>query len=405
MPGSSCLPARIVSMPQRTRTPLVLLILVFAAFISIGLPDAALGVAWPEIRSDFHRALPDLGFVLFAGAAGYFTSSALAGTLLERYGVGVILAVSTALVTAGLFCYAINPTFWLMLPIAITIGFGSGAVDAGLNHYAAEHFSVTIMSWLHAFFGVGAMAGPFVMAGTLGAGLQWRIGYVFLAGALLILTVFFFIRINGWGHEDETAHETERSRLTLIQALGRPEVWMQIVLFFCMTGIEATPSVWSATVLQNRFGFDKGPAGVWTGLYWGALTLGRILIPVVSRSIHPARVIQLGTVGLVAGAALTLPEDQTSFQAGILVFGFSMAPLFPMLMSLTPLRLGKDAALHAIGMQVSAAVLAGATIPTLAGIISDRTNLSAISWTMLAGAALVLAINMLITIRMTSVRS
>jgi MFS family permease len=126
-------------------------------------------VAWPSIQDTFGRARADLGFILFASGFGYFTSGAFAGKAIELLGVGRLLATSTAAVSIGLIGYAASPGFWFLMVVAALIGFGSGAVDAGLNFYAAEHFSVTVMNWLHAFFGIGAMIGPFIMAGVLAA--------------------------------------------------------------------------------------------------------------------------------------------------------------------------------------------------------------------------------------------
>jgi len=112
----------------------------------------------------------------------------------------------------------------------------------------------------------------------------------------------------------------------------------------------------------------------------------------LSRSLKPARLVQFGTFGLLVGALLMTRDAVWLFQAGLLVFGFAMAPLFPTLMSLTPLRLGSHVSLHAIGFQVSAAVLGGATIPTLAGILAGRTTLTAIPWTLAVGAVVVIAL-------------
>lgn len=375
------------------------LILVFAAFISIGLPDAVLGVAWPEIRQTFNRNLSDLSFVLVSGAVGYFISSALAGTLIGRLGLGRVLSLSTAFVTIGLFGYATMGTFWLMVPIAILIGFGSGAVDAGLNHYAAEHFSVVVMSWLHAFFGIGATTGPFIMAATLGLGLSWRIGYAIVAGALFILTVMFIWQQGIFKNGQDEAATEEHSRISVVAALKNPAVILQILLFLTMCGLETMPSIWSPTVLRDRFDVPAGRAGIWTGLYWGSLTAGRLLIPIFTRHLHASRIVQIAPFGLILGASLTILPNHWPYQIGILIMGFSMAPMFPTLMSLTPQRYGKDVALHTIGLQVSAATLGIAAIPSLAGVISDRFSLVAISWTMLIAAIVVTVLSTLIHAR------
>lgn len=376
-----------------------LMLATFLAFVSIGFPDAVLGVAWPSIRGAFDRQLPDVGFILFASGSGYFLSGILAGKAIERLGIGRLLAVSTAFVATGLFGYATTPTFWLLLFAGILIGLGSGAVDTGLNFYASEHFSVTVMNWLHAFFGIGAMLGPFIMAAVFAAGGGWRAGYFVVASAIATLAIVFILIADRW---DDGVHHADQStdrRASVHQVLRMPLVWLHIVIFHVMCGVEASAGLWTATMMLGRFDSSEREAGLWAGVFWGAMAAGRLVLAPLARDLNPARLVQLGTIGVLAGALLMIPAQKTLFQAGLLLLGLAMAPLFPTLMSLTPVRLGSRVALHAIGFQVSAATLGIVTIPTVAGFVAERTNLSAIPWMMAAGAAIVIALETLLRIR------
>ncbi|MBA2290189.1 MAG: MFS transporter [Chloroflexia bacterium] len=371
-----------------------LMLVTFLAFISIGFPDAVLGVAWPSMRATFDRQLSEVGFILFASGSGYFLSGILAGKALERFGVGRLLALSTALVAIGLFGYASTPTFWLLLVAGVLIGLGSGAVDAGLNFYAAEHFSVTVMNWLHAFFGIGAMLGPFIMAAVFAAGGGWRIGYLIVASAIAAMAIVFMLTTDRWS---DGAHKTETNPepgVPVRQVLRMPLVWVQIALFHVMCGIEASAGLWTATMMIERFDASGREAGLWAGLFWGSMAVGRLVLAPLSVDLNPARLIQLGTFGVLAGAVLMIPDHKTVFQAGLLLLGLAMAPLFPTLMSLTPVRLGSRVALHAIGFQVSAATLGIVAIPTVAGLVAERTTLTAIPLMMAIGAAIVIALEM-----------
>jgi fucose permease len=371
-----------------------LMLVTFLAFISIGFPDAVLGVAWPSMRATFDRQLSEVGFILFASGSGYFLSGILAGKALERFGVGRLLALSTALVAIGLFGYASTPTFWLLLVAGVLIGLGSGAVDAGLNFYAAEHFSVTVMNWLHAFFGIGAMLGPFIMAAVFAAGGGWRIGYLIVASAIAAMAIVFMLTTDRWS---DGAHKTETNPepgVPVRQVLRMPLVWVQIALFHVMCGIEASAGLWTATMMIERFDASGREAGLWAGLFWGSMAVGRLVLAPLSGDLNPARLIQLGSFGVLAGAVLMIPDHKTVFQAGLLLLGLAMAPLFPTLMSLTPVRLGSRVALHAIGFQVSAATLGIVAIPTVAGLVAERTTLTAIPLMMAIGAAIVIALEM-----------
>lgn len=356
----------------------IMLFIVFCAFISIGFPDAVLGVAWPEMRIDFSRNLPDVALVLVFNSIGYFSSGALAGTILDRYGVGKTLAFSTLLVAFGLTGYAISPSYWLLPAIAVTVGFGSGAVDAGLNFYAAENYSNKVMNWLHAFFGIGAMVGPFIMAATLRADYSWRIGYAIVAMVTMVLAIIFVLRMNSWGETSTHDDDAEITRIKAMSVLRMPLVWLQIGLFFGMVGIEASVGVWTATILRDRFGESPAQAGLWAGIYWGAVAVGRIFIPVIFAKVPTARVIQGGAIAMFIAALMLLPDAAWVTKAGVILFGLGNAPMFPNLMTLTPHRYGRDVALHTIGFQVSAATAAAALIPSIAGYIAAATSLIAI---------------------------
>ncbi|MDQ4077107.1 MAG: MFS transporter, partial [Chloroflexota bacterium] len=150
-------PNIVISITSKPR--FLLLLLAYLGFISLGLPDAVLGVAWPSIRETFGLSQSGLGAILIAGSSGYFLSSFGTGSLVRRLGVGTLLAVSTALVTLSVAGYAITPFWYLFLGCALLAGLGSGAIDAGLNAYAASHFSTRHMNWLHACWGLGATLG------------------------------------------------------------------------------------------------------------------------------------------------------------------------------------------------------------------------------------------------------
>jgi fucose permease len=380
-------------MSRTQSTSRFLMLVTFLAFVSIGFPDAVLGVAWPEMRQTFDRSLADVGFILVSSGTGYFLSGIFAGRAIETLGVGRLLAISTSLVALGLFGYAATPSLWPLLACAVCIGLGSGAIDTGLNFYAAEHFSVTVMNWLHAFFGIGAMLGPFIVASVFAAGGSWRVGYVIVASAIAAMAVVFFQTMGRWGNG---AHHEEKvtARAPIGQVLRSPVVWMQILIFHVMCGIEAAAGLWTATLMIERFGASKGEAGLWAGLFWGAMAIGRLVLAPLSGDLDPRRLVQLGTLGVLAGALLMIPDRKLVFQAGILLFGLAMAPLFPTLMSLTPRRLGSAVALHAIGFQVSAATLGIVTLPWIAGFIAERTDFVAIPIAMAIGAAIVVALEM-----------
>ena len=187
----------------------MLILLAYLAFISLGLPDTVLGVAWPSLRDGFGISQPDIVFVLVTGVTGYFLSGLVAGGLMTKLGVGGLLTVSSGLVTLALIAYALAPTFYTFFPVAALMGLGSGAIDAGLNGYAARHFSVRHLNWLHACWGVGASLGPMIMTAAIAGGVGYRFGYASLALVLGAMGTAFLLTRRRWDDPDRAPEKAK----------------------------------------------------------------------------------------------------------------------------------------------------------------------------------------------------
>jgi fucose permease len=290
-------------------------------------------------------------------------------------------------VTAGLVGYSIAPVFPVFLALAVLIGLGSGAIDSALNFFAAERFSEAVMNRLHAFFGVGALIGPLIMGAILEMDASWRWGYV-VVGAILFLMMLAFVTTRDYWDEGSHPHPSGDAKVIatpIRDVLRQPLVWINIGLFFLCTGIEFTAGQWAFTVFTERFDQSDGTASLWAGLYWGALALGRLTLGMISARIGTERMVQISILGNVVGGTLYALGSYEVAVAGLLLMGFWMAPLFPLLMTLTPRRVGTATSVHAIGFQVSAAVLGGAVLPGIGGYLATITDQSAIAWVAVGG--------------------
>ncbi len=381
-----------------------LLALAYLSFVSLGLPDAVFGVAWPSIRETFGLPQAALGAVLASAAVAYFSSGLLAGRLIGAMGIGALLAMSTGLVTLGVVGYASTPAFALMLAAACLLGFGSGAVDAGLNTYAAHHFGARHMTWLHAAYSAGAALGPVLMTATLTLGGRWRAGYVVIGGVLGLLAVTFTGMRRRWDDgptsNAPTAGDAPGRAATLGATLRRPRVWLQIAIFFFYAGVEVTAGQWSYTVLTEARGLGTVAAGTWVSLYWASLLAGRVLLGFIVERVGPVRLLRLSTMAAIVGALLfALPKVPPAI--GLALLGFALAPIFPGMMAETPRRIGAEAAAHAVGFQVSAATLGVALVPSAAGLIGEWLGLAAIA-PLLVVVAVLLAVHHEVLVATTS---
>lgn len=362
----------------------LLLTIAYLGFISLGLPDTLIGVAWPSVRDDFDRQQADMAWIFFGTGISYFLSGLFAGRLLNKVGVGVLLAGSSVLVAASGFGYAAAPWWSLFASCSLLHGLGSGAIDTGLNHYVASHFSARHMNWLHACYSVGATLGPLIMTSMLAGFGSWRAGYVTVASLLLLLTVLFALTRRLWDAPAEAgAAEVQTPNeppMGMVQALQSTAVWLQMALFFIYTGLEVTVGQWSFTLLTESRGVDKETAGLWVTLYWASLTVGRVLFGFVVERMGIDQLLRFSMLGLVAGLALFAWSISTLLSAAALALtGLGLASIYPCLMTRTPQRLGKARSAHAIGFQVSSAMIGAAVFPSACGWLAQRSGLEVVA--------------------------
>ncbi|MEI2609671.1 MAG: MFS transporter [Candidatus Promineifilaceae bacterium] len=369
---------------RKTSAKLGLILLAYIAFISLGLPDGLLGVAWPSIRADFSQPLDSLGFMLLAGMAGYLTSSFLSGQLMARLGVGGLLAASCAITGAGLIGYTLVPTWWMMVALGAVAGLGAGAIDAGINTYIAANHGEGLMQWLHASFGIGVTLGPIIMTTGINQFNTWRLGYVIVGTAQITLGLCFALTAKMWQRADEGERTDENQRLTdyktsLGETLRQPRVWLSILMFFIYTGIELSLGHWAYTLLTESRGVDPEVAGLWAGSYWGTFTLGRILAGLYAQRLGGHAVLRFSMLAALLGAILLWwAPVQIIGLLGVAVTGFAVAPIFPALVSGTSKRVGAHHAANTIGMQIGAAGLGGSILPGVAGVLARRISLEVI---------------------------
>jgi fucose permease len=348
---------------------MMILVLAYLGFVSVGLPDGAHGVAWPYMRAEFDVPVGAVGFILATGTTGYVSASVAAGFAVGRFGVGWLLAGSTALSAAALVGYALAPGLVFVVGAALFLGLGSGAIDAGLNAYVARHFGARHISWLHAAFGAGATAGPLVMTAVLAGGLAWRWGYGSLAAGLALLALAFVLSARAWVDGSAVAVVVPPSRETW----RLPGLWLGAAAFAVEVAIEIGAALWAYLLLTEGRGMAEHLAGLAVSAYWGSMLAGRLLSGAVTDRIGAHRVLTAGVTGLVLGAVLVaVPAPGWLAVAGLVVLGFAAAPMFPLLTLTTAERVGDGHADRTIGVQVGASALGGTVVPAAIGVLIGR---------------------------------
>jgi fucose permease len=362
----------------------------YLAFISLGIDASLMGVAWPSVRATFNLPLDAVGLLFLAGTLGFFTASFNAGRIAARVGLGRLLLAAHIARVVGLLAFVFSPFWWGLIVGATLTSLGSASIDAGQNMYMSSHHKASHMNWMHANFGVGATIGPLIMTAIIAASLSWRLGYTVLLALEGVLAVIVLLTIPNW--TARFADENGEKHATNLQSLRLPIVWLGIGLFFMYTGVEASAGQWSFTLFTESRAIPEVVAGRWVSIYWGMLTLGRILIGFLTDHVDIRillRTVMIGTI-ISTGLIWWNPANGVSF-AGLALLGLSLSTVFPVLVTVTPDRVGVRHAANSIGFQVGAAGVGGAVLSSLGGVLADSLNLEIIGPFLLM-SAVVLAV-------------
>jgi fucose permease len=355
----------------------LLLALSFAGFIALGLPDAVIGVAWPSMRKYFDLPLDALGPLFVTTTAGYVLASSATGAVMARLGVGDLLAASCAVTALALFGYTIAPSWPALVACGLLTGVGAGAIDAAINTHAAVNYSARLVNVLHAFWGVGAAAGPALMTAILSTGGSWQDGYRIIIAAEIALGAAFFLTRRRWPppHATHGAHAGARYGETL--RLRRMQ--LSLLVFLLYTGCESTAGAWAFSLLYESRGLDTASAGAAVTLYWGGLFASRLGYAFLPASVRPATVVFVCIVAALTGMATVAAGVHPALDAAALTLvGVASGPIFPSLIAATPARLGAMHTANAVGLQISIAAVGVATLPALCGVMAQSVGLESV---------------------------
>lgn len=350
-----------------------LLVLSYAGFVSLGLPDTVLGAAWPAMRAALGLPVDAAGAAVLVTTAGVVVSSTSSWRVRVRWGTAAVLVSSTVLAALALFGSAAAPSFAFVLLAAAVAGLGGGAIDACLNDYVAKHHSARHMNWLHASWGVGAATAPAVVSAVLAIGASWRLAYAILGAVELVLVAAFWATRHYWRSD---AVDSASAR-----AAQAPSAWPRrasVLMFYFYGGLEAGAGLWASTLLTETRGTSRAFAGAAVAVYWGALCAGRFVAGARADAWDPARVLRVSvSVALLAVIGLAIPNTPPWFVVATLAaLGFALAAVYPLTMHDTPRRFGAEDGSRLVGYQVAAASLGVATLPWAIGAIAAATALS-----------------------------
>lgn len=359
----------------------LLLVIIYLAFISLGLPDALLGAAWPSMYPQFDVPVSYAGIISMIIALGTVVSSLQSDRLTRKLGTGKVTALSVCMTAMALFGFSISHSFWMLCLWAVPYGLGAGSVDASLNNYVALHYESRHMSWLHCMWGVGAAAGPYIMGYVLTAGWGWNSGYHIIAVLQIVLTIILLCSLPLWKERPTEVLQDGKVQtakaLSLREALQLAGAKEILVCFFCYCAIETTAGLWASSYLTLYKGVPAVTAAKFASMFYIGITVGRALSGFLTMKLNDVQMIRLGEMIIGIGiVVMLLPFGQNLSLAGLILIGLGCAPVYPCVIHSTPAHFGADKSQAIIGIQMASAYMGTCLMPPVFGWIANHITVA-----------------------------
>ena len=363
----------------------LLLAVIYLSFISLGLPDALLGSAWPTMYQEFHVPVSYAGILSMTIAGGTIISSLQSDRLTKKFGPGKVTAFSVLMTAVALFGFSISSSFWMLFLWAIPYGLGAGSVDASLNNYVALHYESRHMSWLHCMWGVGASVGPYIMSFVLTNGQSWNMGYRYISIIQIVLTAMIMMSLPLWknrssekitGIDSNVSENTNPDKvLSLKEIFAIPGAKPLLLMFFCYCALEQTAGLWASSYMVLKHGLDVKTAAGYGSLFYVGITIGRAISGFITMKLNDNQMIRLGQALVLIGIALMfLPLGHQVALVGLIIVGLGCAPIYPCVIHSTPANFGADKSQAIIGVQMASAYVGTLAMPAIFGFVANHIS-------------------------------
>lgn len=358
----------------------ILLLMIYLAFVSLGLPDALLGSAWPIMYQEFAVPVSYSGTVFMIICGGTILSSLNSEKLNRRFGTGKITAISVFLTAIALFGFSISHSFLMLCLFAIPYGLGAGSVDAALNHYVALHYSSRHMSWLHCMWGLGASVGPYIMGFVLQRGEPWNRGYLIVSIIQFTLAIILFCSLSLWKKNQEELTENavstakqeapKQKALSLKEVFAIPGAKESLASFYGYCALEQTVGLWAGSFMVLALGMEEKLAASYVALFYFGITFGRFLSGFFTMKWKDEQMVLGGSAIVFFGIFLLFtPWSKALVLPALILIGLGCAPVYPSVIHSTPYNFGVEHSSALIGAQMAAAYVGTLIMPPLFGVL------------------------------------
>jgi len=368
-------------------------------FVLIGWTGLLIPSLIRSVKDGFDQSDAGIGAFYFLYAIAYASGSFGGGLVTERIGRHAVLSIAAALHGGALIALGIAPSWAIFLLAAVPAGLGAGALDGGINGLFLDLYRTgrgQALNLLHVFFSLGALSAPLAVGRLIEGGVPW--GAILVGSGMVAIAFALVIGVapmpNGQRVRDPGLAFPTAPRY---RAIGlRDRVSAPLLLLGLAISVyvasEVGVSNWLVRFLEP---VPVGEATTALALFWGGLTLGRLLSARFADHVDHLAFTML-SVAVMSGAllgAILVPSVPLAIALFALT-GFASGPIFPMIIAIGGER-HPDRSAAVAGVLAGAAVIGSVVYPPVMGLLSVTVGLTiAMLGNVVLGLACLLALGL-----------
>ncbi len=342
----------------------------FLGVVTLGLITSVFGALLPVIKSNLGLNYEQAGLILSSQFFGSIFSIIIGAYSADRFGKKNFVIAGGSFIVFGMIGVTLSTGFNILFLAAIISGIGFGAYNVGINALCIDNSDRnkgTAVNMLHGFYGIGAVLGPVLATIILKIHGSWRPVF----GIIAVLPIIVWILLG-------PAKQPQLSKTT--KKTSRPYnnwfIWLTGIFAFIYIGVESTMSGWMPVFWEKMNSAKLVPASLIPTIFWGTLTIGRLICGPVADKMGLAKFIIILS-SITVALALSLWLFAASAVVTLLIIfltGMTIAGIYPTLLAATTSRFldrtGEISAFIALFLSVG-----GFVIPVGTGGMADNLGI------------------------------
>ncbi|MBT5831208.1 MAG: MFS transporter, partial [Candidatus Latescibacteria bacterium] len=279
--------------------------------------------------------LAGISFLFATRSSGYLLGSFLGGRVYDRLPGHPVMGCVLLVMAGAMALVPLSSHIVLCAAVLLVVGITEGTLDVGCNALLVWNHPQNLapyMNGLHFFFGVGAFVSPILIAQAVvySGGITWA--YWLLALCIVPIALVILKLPSPQIQKDSTEANGKGHSLF---------VFLIAACFFVFVGAEVGIGGWIYTYAVKQQIADEKTAAYLTSGFWGALTLGRLIVIPLAARFRPRTIMLFDIVGALLSVLVMLvfPVSLIAIWVGTMGTGFFIASMFATLLAFAGRRM------------------------------------------------------------------